>query len=423
MKENIMSKLIVGFTGSFGSGCTATAKYLEASHGFKRISISENILLEIAKNKGLPFSAREEKQDAGNLIRKEFRDDYKNKLLELAQNKGDKIVIECFRNPIEIDWLRDEYPHFYLISLFSNKNLRKTRKKKEDGFDQADKRDVGEDDKLGQQVRKCVNQADIALNNSDDWDIREKWEEYSNKLLMYLRLLKEPFRTPSEKEIIMHLAYSYSLRSLCIQRQVGAVITDSNHRILSFGYNATPKKSHSCLKLHSQCFRSIQKRNSVAEQINESGKILSRCPFCVELSESNSIDEESFICKKCGANLLEIFSPGKELDYCRSLHAEENAILTNPFLGNGGYLKIFSTTFPCMLCAKKIVNAGIKEVIFVEPYPAEMSYNTLKKNEVEIEIFEGVKSLSFNWIFRKRGKFIKELAFKKYHETMRSKEV
>ncbi len=69
-----------------------------------------------------------------------------------------------------------------------------------------------------------------------------------------------------------------------------------------------------------------------------------------------------------------------------------------------------------MLCAKKITNSGIKKVVFVEPYPVEEAQEILRENDIEIEAFEGVKSLKFNWIFRKRGKYLKESAFKRRNE-------
>ncbi len=204
----------------------------------------------------------------------------------------------------------------------------------------------------------------------------------------------------------MHLAYSYSLHSSCIQRQVGAVITDVNYCILSAGYNAPPRNSESCYELYSQCFR---KRKEIASFE------LTHWNFCPLCGNKISYAEASkpLNCNKCKRNLLELLPQNKKLDLCRSLHAEENAILANPYFGNGGNTIIFTTTFPCMLCAKKIVNAGIRKVVFVEPYPVKEAYEILFDNAIEIKIFEGVKSLSFNWIFRHRGRYIKSSASQK----------
>lgn len=233
-------------------------------------------------------------------------------------------------------------------------------------------------------------------------------------------MLKDAYREPCENEMMMHLAYSVSLHSSCIQRQVGAVITDDNYRVLSTGYNDVPRGSEPCFELYSECYRKIKKK----ETLQQSCKIIKFCPFCgnalnfekeVLDSEPKTIKDNNFICKECNKDLFDVISTGKELDYCRSLHAEENAILSNPFLSNNIYSKtgsmiIFTTTFPCMLCAKKIANSGIKRVVFVEPYPIKESYEIFQENDIEVVIFEGIKSLSFNWIFRKRAKFIKDCA-------------
>lgn len=417
-----MPKFIIGLTGSLGSGCTTTTEYI-AGKGYKRISISKDILEPLAQEKNENFNTRENKQNFGNKIRKDYKDKYRKKLLELiSQQKGD-VVIECFRNPMEIDFIRDEFPHFYLIALYAEKDERRSRKPKEDDFDNCDERDSGEkENKFGQQVSRCVKQADIILNNSR-WEAKLNQNEYYKKIDHYLDLLRVPFRKPSNDEMMMHLAYSVSLHSTCIQRQVGAVITDDNYRILSIGYNDVPRKNLPCLDLHSQCYRKIKKLEIALNTL----KVIKHCPFCgnnINITPeefsciTNLAYDKTFICDNCGRDVLNYVSTGKELDFCRSLHAEENAILSNPFASTSLYsnskeMIIFTTTFPCMLCAKKIANAGIKKVVFVEPYPLKESYEIFKENNIETTVFEGVKSLSFNWIFRKRGKFLKEESYRK----------
>lgn len=397
--------------------------------GYKQISISRDILEPLAKEYKKPFSTRQDKQDFGNHARKELRDKYKQKLFEEVQKSGNKVVIECFRSPIEIDLLRDEFPHFYLIALYSPRDERKRRKTEqgEKDFDIADERDTGEkENKYGQHVRKCVTHADIVLDNSSRWRHGDDIKIFFDKVDLYLSLLEEPYRGPTEKEMIMHLSYSVSLHSTCIQRQVGAVITDMNYRVLSVGYNDVPQDSEPCFELYSQCYRKIKKKESL-QQICQ---IIKFCPFCgVDLNfkpelfkqEPKTITDSAFICNNCNKDLSNVISSGKELDFCRSLHAEENAILSNPYLSNNLYAKtknmiIFTTTFPCMLCAKNIANSGIKRVVFVEPYPIKESYEIFNENGIEVEIFEGVKSLSFNWIFRKRAKYIKDYAYRRLNE-------
>ncbi len=62
------------------------------------------------------------------------------------------------------------------------------------------------------------------------------------------------------------------------------------------------------------------------------------------------------------------------LEYGRVIHAEMSAICDAARLGRSTQDSIlFSTTFPCHLCAKHIVGAGIRKVVFLEPYPKSLA--------------------------------------------------
>ncbi len=82
---------------------------------------------------------------------------------------------------------------------------------------------------------------------------------------------------------------------------------------------------------------------------------------------------------------------------CRALHAEENALLNLMKNNNSQPDKFifYVTTQPCNLCANKIVTAGIKKVIFDEPYLMKEAVDILNAGGVQTERFEGVKSSAF----------------------------
>ena len=90
-------------------------------------------------------------------------------------------------------------------------------------------------------------------------------------------------------------------------------------------------------------------------------------------------------------------SVGKLLDVCRALHAEENAIVNVAKIGNVSLSgkTLYSTTFPCKLCANKIVQAGIKEVVYSESYTMPEAIQILNHKKIKIRKFEGVKSSAF----------------------------
>lgn len=148
----------------------------------------------------------------------------------------------------------------------------------------------------------------------------------------------------------MVTAYANSLKSYCEKRHVGAILTDENGNIISSGFNDAPTGQKSCKAKYGKCYRD-------------------------HLKDKYKVDNTF-----------------KMLDYCRALHAEENAILN--LIRQGSRLslnsKIYTTTFPCNMCANKIAELGnIKEVIYFEPYPMVEAKEILKDAQIKITPFEG----------------------------------
>lgn len=123
---------------------------------------------------------------------------------------------------------------------------------------------------------------------------------------------------PRWDEYYMAIAEAVSTRSNCLSRKVAALAV-SDQRIISTGYNGTPRGTQNC---------------------DEGG--------CVRCRESPS---------------------GESLGLCRCSHAEENCIVQASYHGislKGAVL--YSTHQPCLWCAKMIINAGISKVFFAAPY-------------------------------------------------------
>lgn len=80
---------------------------------------------------------------------------------------------------------------------------------------------------------------------------------------------------------------------------------------------------------------------------------------------------------------------GERQEICRGVHAEQNAILNS--LKNGYDLNnstIYVTKSPCMICAKLIINVGIKKVIYANKYPDEEAFKILKEAGIKTKYFE-----------------------------------
>ena len=76
---------------------------------------------------------------------------------------------------------------------------------------------------------------------------------------------------------------------------------------------------------------------------------------------------------------------GQKQELCRGLHAEQNAIIQAALFGVSiENSQLYSVTQPCVVCAKMIINAGIKRVIFHEGYPDPLSEQMLEEAGVEM---------------------------------------
>ena len=81
---------------------------------------------------------------------------------------------------------------------------------------------------------------------------------------------------------------------------------------------------------------------------------------------------------------------GQRHEICRGLHAEQNALLQAARYGidiEGS--SIYITTQPCVVCAKMLINAGISEIIYRNPYPDELAMELLNESNIKIRIFDG----------------------------------
>lgn len=113
----------------------------------------------------------------------------------------------------------------------------------------------------------------------------------------------------------LEIAKTVSKRSNCLRAQVGAVIVGTDNKIKATGYNGTPSKVVSCMELG----------------------------FCYRMK--NNIPS------------------GTRYETCRSIHAEQNAIIqAGQDRCMGASMYIWGHNFICILCKRFIVQAGIETI-------------------------------------------------------------
>jgi deoxycytidylate deaminase/cytidylate kinase len=423
------SSIIIGFTGSFGSGCTLLSKTFAEVYGYKYYCLSDYIK-EFAKEKSLP-STRESFQDVGNNLREDNSPHFLAvKIIEQIDHdcegkKIDKIVIDSIRNDFEVKYLQ-QFPKFYLISIYRDEDQRFNELSKKDDtytrqkFSEENIRDANEYYRWGQKVAKCNYLSDIVINNNkqleDIGNARQKEKYIQEKFGQYVKLIQEEPDVsikPDKDTKSMTIAYLESMSSRCIQRKVGAVIANKDGDIVSTGFNDPPDSEGGCFDEYGMCYRKYLKENKA--------KDIKYCPSCgehiiIKCNQCNNIlasftevcptcnQDIKFLCSKCDVPVFEKFSPGgkqfvgKLLDICRSLHAEENAILKVQKINrqNLKNLTLYTTTFPCNLCANKIVKTDmIDEIVYNESYTMPEARKILDHKGIKIRKFEGIKSSAF----------------------------
>lgn len=333
------------------------------------------------------------------------------------------IAIDAIRNPYEAKFFKDRYANFYLISINApnadrKSYLQKVHKYSVDQFDDLEKRESGDhdiknSDFISQNVQRCIEISDIHIFNprkeSGNHNVLKA------QLAWYMALMQHPgLITPTSLERVMQIAYTAKMNSGCISRQVGAVVTDENFSIKSVGWNDTAHGQIPCnlrsldgLKssfdpvVYSQFERNDESFRGAAEQqriklvdvCNDTGR---NNAYCFK-SIKNRIDDE------------------KNQVHTRSLHAEENAFLQLTKYGGMGVEggKLFTTASPCELCSKKAYQLGIKEVVFIDPYPGIAIDHILNvgSNPPKLTQFRGAVGRGYHQLYESIMPYKDELNF------------
>jgi len=399
----VANPLVVGLTGSFGSGCSSLAAALRSEqYGFSSFSLSQPLKDRWATEKnGDPKRApRGELQDMGNAF---AGSQGPHVLAELAwraakKAKSPRVVFDGIKREAEVRFFREQCASFCLIAVQCGRDERWKRAADtyhaqgltDKDFERDDMRDQIEEVPYGQQVSLCVDDADIVVNNNAHFSKTAAVSALQQRVERYVGLLRrQPLSGPSADEIAMAMAYAQAEASECIKRHVGAVIVDQDGRLVSVGFNQNPLSMRACHEQYGHC----RKDDLMARRLEELEGTF--CPDCGQ--PLNSLGAP-FRCPGCGLSLKGHYFADHGVRWCPALHAEERAI----GLARGTDLRgcsLYATTFPCLNCAKLIADAGIRRLIYVEPYPEKESV-ALLENSVEVVPFEGVKARAFHTLYK-----------------------
>lgn len=140
-------------------------------------------------------------------------------------------------------------------------------------------------------------------------------------------------------EYFMRITWLVAERSSCLRRKVGAVAV-RDKRMVATGYNGVPPNIGHCLN-----------RGCLRDELN--------------------------------------VPSGERHELCRGLHAEQNVIIQAAMHGASiAGATVYTTTQPCLICTKMLIGVGVKEIVYGEAYPDQLSLDMLNEADVTLRLLE-----------------------------------
>lgn len=222
--------------------------------------------------------------------------------------------------------------------------------------------------KYGQNLFKCYSFANYFI-------YQNKNLPQQIKRFIYI-LFNDPFAEPTFEEYFMFCAQAAAYRSLDLDRQVGAVIVNKEQELVASGFNDVSKVGGGHFPHHD---------HPMYEQQMESDQRDFKQPFDfnhIHLDQiAKRIADRLHLAPKEEGMLREEISGVTE--FKRSTHAEMSALLDAARRGIAVRdCTMYVNTYPCHMCTKHIIAAGIRKVIFLHPYTkskAREMYNPMIK--------------------------------------------
>lgn len=411
-EPNSSPVLVFAVGGPIGSGCSFVSKELNhclSSFGYdiETIDVTEVFLENIGQylpqaiglccdpqvlsQSGKPATSAERirsLQECGNQLRGQWGTEIiaalcvsevihphieKNEVLE--KNKRQAYIIDSLKHPDEVRFLRSVFQEaFCMVGVVASDRTRKKRLQEQKDFDDDAFRDISRIDadegKLehGQKAIHAVTESDYFFAN--DYATRSEIQPEAGRLMSLI--FGTEVQTPRKDEYGMQAAFKAAARSACLSRQIGAAILDKHGHILATGHNDVPcfggglycTESEPDERCHShgrKCYNDEHKQVIVNRLLNDLKKAGLLNDAGVDPSSIETIVRNSGI-----KNLIE---------FSRAVHAEMEAIIAVARNGTSGLVgsTLYCTTFPCHNCAKHIIDAGIAEVVYLEPYEKSLA--------------------------------------------------
>ncbi len=442
------SEIVIGICGAIGSVTAELvealeSKLLDIGYNVKKIKISD-LIEQYTKEKRPTDQSVGERYDflqkSGNKLREDHRANILAKLAireisiarapyldnpeEIKTTQKVAYIINQIKHPDEIQMLKAVYKqNFYLIGIYSTENDRKTRLKERGATDSEIAnliiKDRKDEESYGQQVEKAFHLADYFINYKQNTAALAKAIKRFLDLAHGINGI-----SPSLDEKGMYSAFSASLQSACLSRQVGAAIFNSSGDLLSTGCNDVPSyggglyssedgdDDKRCVFKGGKCyndqhknllikqFSDILSKNLVNNHIERAESATKNVPSSsgIQSTEKSTLTQEKI--QEISKELLKNSKAKDIIEYSRAIHAEMAAIIQLARNNSKSTAEaiLYCTTYPCHNCARHIVCAGIVRVVYIEPYDKSLAIQLHddsithgdEEKKVRFMAFEGV---------------------------------
>lgn len=440
IQDRRSQELVIGLCGAIGSGVKALKENLKHTLESSGYIVEHIRLSDIIADKTTPsikdltgYPRYEQLQDQGDNLRQKHKnsilaacaieeiaiarvmhcegdEEETNKPEEALVKTTKKIayIIDQLKHPSEVALLRSVYPrNFYLLGLIRTEKERRLNLEEEkitsSHIDDLIRRDRKASIEHGQQVEKTIQSSDYFIHNIHNQN--QLLEQSVDRFIKLVHGING--MTPTLDEIGMHSAYSASLRSACLSRQVGSAISNNQGDIIATGCNDVPSYKGGLYNSNSPTdYRCVHRGQCTNDKHKDLLKEEIKDILKENIDDPNIVEE---VTKKI-ASKTKIKSL---IEYSRAVHAEMDAIVSlarNTHEGAVGKT-LFATTYPCHNCARHIVAAGITRVVYIEPYEKSLALklhdDSMSDSEENLKVhlspFEGVSPRRFETFFKSNG--------------------
>lgn len=338
------------------------------------------------------------------------------------KNHTNLFTIDALRNIFEIQFFKNRYSAFYLLSVVADENTRTERIRqnfqlKQETIKKIKREEDTDTETHSQNINSCIGLGDIFIKNPDSYPK----SNLKYQIIRYIALIRKPgLLTPTTDERNMQIALTARYNSGCISRQVGACISGPSGHVVGIGWNDVQENNTPCLYRstnellsNENSFTKYSKyENSAAfkEYIQDTSSELTdkNDPFCFKDIQNrkdaeNKIEQLNITKTEHKEKIIKIIkNPTRE----RALHAEENAFLQASKIGGQSVVgsTLYTTASPCQLCAKKSMQLKVKRIVYIDAYPDISNSQTLnsgpKENWPNIDMFQGVGESAFMRLFK-----------------------